>query len=154
MRRPVVVAGVVVAVAAAGTTVYAVTRDEGDRFADYCALVEERQPALSEALSGGARTGLITALPVFRELAAAAPDDIVDEWKVVVDRIDGLADALDAAGVDAAAYDRRDPPAGVDADERAAIDAAAAALGEPAMTEALSGVEQQARDVCRVPLYV
>ena len=61
---------------------------------------------------------LLRALPIFRELEDAAPDDIRDDWKIVVDGLTALEDALDDAGVDPATYDRDDPPEGVsDEDE-------------------------------------
>ncbi len=124
-----------------------------DRFEDYCDEVEARQVEISNALAeGGRASGLITALPSFEALAAKAPDDVADEWDVVIDRITGLVDALDAAGIDPDSYDRRNPPKGLDADERAAIDAAATALVSSTTARAMSGVQQQARDVCKTGL--
>jgi hypothetical protein len=124
-----------------------------DRFQDYCEEVESRQVPISDALSsGGQASGLIRALPSFEALAEKAPDDISDEWEVVIDRIRELVQALDAAGVDPDSYDRRHPPAGLEAEERAAIDAAATALVSAATGRAMSGVQQQARDVCKTQL--
>jgi len=124
-----------------------------ERFQDYCEEVESRQAPISDALSsGGQASGLIRALPSFEALAEKSPDDIADEWDIVIDRIRDLVDALDAAGVDPDSYDRRDPPAGLDADERAAIDAAATALVSAATGQAMGGVQQQARDVCKTQL--
>lgn len=124
-----------------------------DRFQAYCEEVESRQVQISDALAaGGEASGLIQALPSFEALAEKAPDDIADEWAIVIERIHALVDALDAAGVDPATYDRRDPPAGLDADEKAAIDAAATALVSATTGRAMSGVQQQARDVCKTRL--
>jgi hypothetical protein len=124
-----------------------------DRFEAYCDEVEARQLEISDALSeGGRASGLIKALPSFEALAEKAPDDIADEWEIVIERINGLVDALDAAGVDPDSYDRRNPPTGLDADEKAAIDAAATALVSPTTGRAMSGVQQQARDVCKTGL--
>ncbi len=126
-----------------------------ERFQDYCEEVEARQVQISDDLAAGGQTsGLILALPSFEALAAKAPDDISDEWEIVIERINDLVDALDAAGVDPESYDRRDPPAGVDAEERAAIDAAARALVSATTGRAMSGVQQQARDVCKTRLAV
>lgn len=125
---------------------------EGDRFEGYCAEVEEQQAPLSEAFAGGGPTALIEALPSFRALQEKSPDDISDEWGLLVGRIETLVEALDAAGVDAASYDRDDPPEGLSTDEKTAIDAAAGELATPATAVALEGVQQQARDVCKTPL--
>jgi hypothetical protein len=124
-----------------------------ERFQDYCDEVEARQVQISDALaSGGQASGLIQALPSFEALAAKSPDDIADDWEIVVERIHDLVDALDAAGVDPDSYDRRHPPAGLDPEEKAAIDAAASALVSVTTSRAMSGVQQQARDVCKTRL--
>jgi len=124
-----------------------------EEFRAYCEEVETQQAPITDALaSGGEASGLIRALPSFEELAAKSPDDIADEWEVIVDRIDDLVDALDAAGVDPDSYDRRNPPAGLDQERKDAIDAAATALVSATTGAAMSGVQQQARDVCKTPL--
>lgn len=125
---------------------------EDDPFAAYCDEVEAQQTALSEDLAGGEATGLIDALPEFEKLAAKAPDDLSDEWGTVTSRIGALVAALEEAGVDPATYDRKKPPAGLADEEKKAIDDAARAMATPEMAQALAGVEQQARDVCKTPL--
>lgn len=121
--------------------------------ADYCATVKEQQRALSERLADRSPTSLLEALPVFRELAAAAPGDITDDWGVVLDAVEGLDEALAEAGVDPAAYDARKPSEDLTRAERAAIERAAAELLNPRTREAVAAVDQQARDVCRTPLF-
>lgn len=135
--------------------------DDGDpyavpeRFQTYCEEVEAQQVAITDALeSGGDASGLIQALPSFEALAAVAPDDIADDWEVLVERIHDLVDALDDAGVDPATYDRRHPPAGLDQEQKDAIEAAAVALVSPTTEQAMSGVQQQARDVCKTALVL
>ena len=124
-----------------------------ERFQAYCDEVVDHQVQLSNALqSGGEASGLIKALPSFEALAAAAPDDIADDWEVVIDRIHDLVDALDDAGVDPETYDRRHPPAGLDQEHKDVIEAAAAALVSEATGSAMDSVQQQARDVCKTPL--
>lgn len=117
----------------------------------YCAEVETQQKPLTEAAAAGV-TGLLQALPSFVALRDRAPDDIVDAWVVVVQRVTVLSEALDAAGVDPASYDPENPPADVSDDAQAAISAAASGLVTEAMTEAFDSVQQQARDVCKTPL--
>ncbi len=97
-------------VAVAGFLGWRMTRSE-DPFDAYCAEVEEQQVALGgELSSGGAATGLIIALPAFELLAEMAPDDIAEDWQTVIERIQTLVDAIDAAGADPATYQRDDPP--------------------------------------------
>jgi hypothetical protein len=140
------------AILVVGSLLMAGCGDDDDPFASYCDEVEAQRPALSEDLAAGDATGLIEALPEFEKLAAKAPDDIQDEWDTVTSRIGDLVTALEDADVDPATYDRTQPPPGLTADEKAAIDTAAQALVTPEMTQALNGVEQQARDVCKTPL--
>lgn len=152
MSRRAIVVLVLGVLVAGGVVGFVLQRQDDDPFETYCAEVEAKRAVLGEQLAGGPETGLIAALPTFRDLAAVAPEDIEDEWQVVIDRVEALQTALDAAGVDAATYDRAHPPAGVSAEQRKEIDAAAVALASPAMRAALDGVQQQARDVCRTPL--
>jgi hypothetical protein len=98
---------------------------EDDPFEDYCAEVSAQQKALSEAFADRGPTALIDALPSFEALQDEAPRDIADEWQVLVSRIEALVDALEEADVDPATYDASKPPAGLGAEERTAIEAAA-----------------------------
>lgn len=125
---------------------------EEDPFAGYCEEVQAQQKPLTEALAVGGPTALIEALPSFEALADAAPDDITDEWSVVIGGIQRLVDTLEEAGVDPATYDRENPPAGVTSEQRDRIDAASRQLTAPDSVTALEGVQQQARDVCKTPL--
>jgi hypothetical protein len=118
----------------------------------YCHAVRDHQQELSDIVGSGAPDALITALPVFRDLQDKAPGDITDEWQQVVGRIEALRDALDHAGLDPATYDRNHPPAGLSADDKARIDAAAKQLGSGTTLRALQDLDQQARDVCQTPL--
>jgi hypothetical protein len=120
----------------------------------YCEAVEEHQAELSELLAGGDSAALLEALRPFRELAEEAPADIGDEWTLLVDRIQALRDALDAAGVDPASYDAEDPPADLPTADRRAIASAARDLGARETQQALADLEQQALDVCKTPLVV
>lgn len=127
---------------------------QSDPFADYCDEVATQQKAISEALAEGGPTALMSALPSFEALREKSPSDLRDEWDTVVTRIESLAEALDAAEVDPETYNADDPPEGLAAEAKARIDAAADQVASPAMARALSGVQQQARDVCKNPLSV
>lgn len=124
----------------------------GDPQAAYCDAVQDHRTELGELLGSGGPDALLRALPVFRDLAEQAPSDLRDEWRTVVDAVEGLENALDDAGADAATYDRDSPPAGVTDAQRDAIDAAAKELTSPQTVTAFEGVQQQAKDVCGTPL--
>ncbi|MBB6629471.1 hypothetical protein H5V45_19250 [Nocardioides sp. KIGAM211] len=119
---------------------------------EYCAAVKDHQAELTDLVGSGGDDALIKALPIFEELQDKALSDIADEWQQVVSRIKALQGALEDAGVDPASYDRDKPPAGLDDDQRAAIDAAARELGSGPTLAALQAVDQEARDVCQTPL--
>ena len=123
----------------------------GDPTEEYCSEVQAQQKPLTEAAAAGA-TGLLQALPSFEVLRDKAPDDIADDWAIVVQRITVLRNALDDAGVEPGAYDPEEPPADLSEQEQAAITAAATGLVTDAMVTALSSVQQHARDVCKTPL--
>lgn len=131
---------------------FLVRESNEDPFADYCSEVEARRAEIGAALGEGEQTGLIQALPAFESLAAKAPEDIRDEWSIVVTRITALRTALADADILPADYDATAPPAGLDPADAAAIKAAAVGLGAEEMMLALAGVQQQARDVCKTPL--
>jgi hypothetical protein len=124
----------------------------GDDKDDYCAAVTEHQEHLSELVSSGEPDAMIQALDIFRDLQDQAPSDISDEWQQVVGSVEALQKALDDAGVDASTYDRDKPPAGLTAEQKKAIDAAATRLGGGETLQALQDLDQQARDVCHTPL--
>ncbi|WP_370248170.1 hypothetical protein [Nocardioides sp.] len=118
----------------------------------YCAVVGTEQGRIAEVTGTGSPTALLDVLPSFERLEAAAPEDLVDEWSVVVTRVRALRDALAAAEVDAGDYDPADPPASVTPAQQDAISGAARALATPDVAAALDAVQQQARDVCKTPL--
>jgi hypothetical protein len=119
---------------------------------DYCAAVKEHQAELSEIAASGDAGAIFDALPAYRELQAAAPSDLSDEWTQVIGRLTTLETALEDAGVDPSSYDPKKPPADLTDEQRAAIEGAARDLGEPATVRAMTGIEQQALDVCKTPL--
>ena len=125
-----------------------------DQQEKYCDAIEDHQQELGEILGDGSPDALLKALPIFRDLADEAPEDLRDEWKTVINAVAGLQEALEDAGVDAATYDRDDPPEGLSQADQEAIDAAAGQLGSEETVTALSAVDQQAKDVCGTPLQI
>jgi hypothetical protein len=125
-----------------------------DQQEKYCDSVKDHQQQLTEVLGEGVPNALLKALPIFQDLADDAPEDIRDDWKVVIDALEGLRDALDDAGVDPATYDRDHPPAGLSQADKDAIDEAAAVLGSEDTQTAFNAVDQEAKDVCGTPLQL
>lgn len=125
-----------------------------DQKEKYCDTVKDHQQELGEILGAGSPDALLKALPIFRDLADEAPEDLRDEWKTVIDAVAGLQEALEDAGVDPATYDRDHPPEGLSQADQEAIDAAARQLASDETVTALSGVDQQAKDVCGTPLQI
>ena len=119
---------------------------------DYCATVRARQSQLGSLADTGSPTGALQSLPVLRELEAKAPDDVHDDYQLLVDRIQALQTALDDAGVDPASYDPAHPPAGLSATDRRQIRDAAAHLAASDTVQALAAVQQEVLDVCHTPL--
>lgn len=128
--------------------------DDEDPFDAYCAVVEDQKAGLAQALDDASTgsAGLLPALPAFERLEDAAPDDIADDWSVVVQRLRALAQALEDAGADPATYDAAEPPEGVTEAQQEAIALAAGSLDTEGVALALGNVEQQAKDVCGTSL--
>ena len=124
-----------------------------DPFEAYCETVEEHQTALTEAIAEGGPDALISVLPQLRDLRDASPSDVAADWQQVVGRLSDLAEALEAAGVDPAAYDEDDPPADLTDEQRLAIEVAARELAREDTVLAFRTVSTQVRDVCQTPLY-
>jgi hypothetical protein len=125
-----------------------------DQQEKYCDAVEDHQQELGEVLGEGSPDALLKALPIFRGLADDAPEDLRDEWRTLIDAVAGLQGALEDAGVDPATYDRDDPPEGLSQADQEAIDAAARQLTSDGTLAALTGIDQQAKDVCGTPLQI
>ena len=119
----------------------------------YCGTVEEHQAELTDVTASGSPAALLEALPIFRDLADGAPDDIRDDWDAFLDALEELDDALRAADVDPAAYDAEEPA------RRISPTSSAGASRRPAppsptrpWSQAFDSVQQQAKDVCHTPL--
>ena len=118
----------------------------------YCDTVRSHQAEVGSAIRNGDPTGALQLLSAFQDLQDAAPDDVQDDYQLLVTRITALRTALDDAGVDPSSYDPQHPPAGVTPAERADIRQAAAELAAPDVAQALVSVQQEVLDVCHTPL--
>jgi hypothetical protein len=135
-----------------GLVCVAITGCSSDPQADYCKAVEEHQADLSDVAASEDAGAVFGALDDYEELAEQAPRDIADDWAAVVGPLRTLEEALDAHDVDPSTYRADKPPAGLDADARKEIEAAARAVGAQRTVDAMSAVEQHALDVCGTPL--
>ena len=137
---------------AVGVAVVLLAGCDGDQTSGYCETVKEHQVELSDIAARSERGAVFDALDAYRDLRDDAPRDLRDEWSQVIGRLDALESALDEAGVDPAAYDPKSTLTSLPPAQRTAIQGAARDLGDDATVAAMAGIEQQALDVCKMPL--
>lgn len=118
----------------------------------YCQDLSSHRAELAEMLDSTSPTALLSSLPVLRDLAEHAPPDLVEEWHTFLDAVEGLQGALKSAGVEAEDFEGGRPPAGLPTAQRRAVADAAGQLSRDDVVAAGSGIDQQARDVCKVNL--
>jgi hypothetical protein len=124
----------------------------GDQENTYCAALtadQEKFAALQDDTTG---VGLLDQLPMLRRLADKAPDDLDDEWQTFLGALDAFADTLSSAGVKPDDFVDGKPPVGLSADVRSRIAAGANELASTDVVAAANGIEQQAKDVCKLQL--
>ena len=124
----------------------------GDPTKDYCSALEEHNKEIAEMVGSDSPDGLLNGLPMLRDLAEKAPEDLADEWQTFVDAVEGLDDALEKAGVKPEDFVAGKPPKGTGAREQKAIADAASQIVSADVVQASAGIEQQARDVCKLNL--
>jgi hypothetical protein len=124
-------------------------QDQEDR---YCSALSGDRKQFAAMIADGSPTALVTNLPMLEDLAGKAPDDLSDEWQAFLAAIRGLHDALADAGVAPSAFRDGKPPAGLDEADRTAIREAADQLSSDPTVQAASGIDQEARDVCKINL--
>lgn len=145
MRRPVaglLVAAVLGAVAGCG----------GDPGEDYCEALQERRERIAEMVESGSETVLLDNLPMLRDLAEQSPADLSDEWQTYLGALEGLDEAIEEAGVEPGDFEDGRSPEGLSVAERKAIADAAGQVTTDEVVQAAAGIEQQARDVCKINL--
>ena len=120
----------------------------------YCAALSSDREEFAAMVGDGSPTALVTHLPMLERLAAKAPDDLSDEWQAFLTPIRGLDDALHRAGVKPSDYHDGKPPAGLSAADTEAITQAADKLSAAGTVDAATGIDQEARDVCKINLGI
>ncbi len=121
----------------------------GDDSDAYCAALKKDQTLFTDTGSG---LELIDNLPRLKALARKAPSDLDDEWQTVIGAVEALEDAVRRAGVEPDDFVNGTPPASLTAAQQAAIAAAASEVASPDVVDAFSGIDQQAKDVCKLQL--
>ena len=124
----------------------------GDPTEDYCGQLREDRKEFAEMLESESSSALLGNLPMLRGLAEKSPEDLKDEWQTYLRAIEGLDQAIEDAGVKPSDFDDGRPPAGLSDTDRKAIAEAAGQITTEEVIAAASGIEQQARDVCKVNL--
>jgi hypothetical protein len=124
----------------------------GDPIEDYCSELREDRKEFAEMLESESSSALLGNLPMLRDLAEKAPEDLADEWQTYLRAVEGLDRAIEDAGVEPSDFDDGKPPPGLSEAEKNAIAEAAGQITTDEVIAASSGIEQQARDVCKVNL--
>ena len=124
----------------------------GDPTEDYCSELQEDRKEFAEMLESESSSALLGNLPMLRDLAENSPDDLTDEWQTYLRAIEGLDQAIERAGVEPSDFDAGKPPPGLSEGDQKAIAEAAGQITTDEVIAAASGIEQQARDVCKVNL--
>jgi hypothetical protein len=119
---------------------------------DYCAQLRTDQAKFSEMFASGDPSSLLDNVAMLDEVADKAPADLRDEWQTLLNAVHGLDDALARAGVEPHDFQSGKQPVGLSARERKAISDAADALTSRQVLSSASGIDQQARDVCKIQL--
>lgn len=108
-----------------------------------------------EDIDGGDVAKLDGAFDTFHDLAAEAPEDIKDDWKVVDDAISGVEKALAEADLkfsDLSQVQAGELPEGADATKLQGLSTSFSALSDEKFVEASKAIDKHATDVCELEL--
>lgn len=118
-------------------------------FRDYCAVAKQEQAIF---VDDGTGLGLVTNIGRLEKIADEAPEDLSDEWQVLLAAANGLRDAIASVGLEPGDFVDGQPPAATSAADRQTIAAAADRLSQADVVEAANGIEQHAKDICKLQL--
>jgi hypothetical protein len=147
MRARGLVTGVVAAVLLLGSSGCG-----GDPEKEYCAALKGDQELFAEMQDDTSGLALLRHRSALHRLATKAPDDLTDEWQAFLGAVDAFAKTLDDVGVRPGDFVGGQPPAGLTAADRTRIANAASELSSADVVEAANGIEQHAKDVCKLQL--
>lgn len=138
--------------AALGTLLLLVPLACRDDETDYCSAMASDQKLFAEMQDDPGGLGLLKHRATLHDLGDKAPDDLRDEWQTFLGALDALAKTLHDVGVDPGDFVDGRPPATLGATERTRIADAASELSSQDVVQAADGIEQQAKDVCKLQL--
>ncbi|MCX6395196.1 MAG: hypothetical protein NTV23_01775 [Propionibacteriales bacterium] len=116
---------------------------------DYCAVAKADQEVF---VDDGTGLSLVSNIETLKQIAAKSPDDLVDEWEVFLDAVEGLRAAIDDVGLKPSDFVGGQAPASTPSADRQRIAAAADRLAQEDVVSAANGIEQHAKDVCKFQL--
>jgi hypothetical protein len=122
--------------------------DEGG----YCSALEADQERFAEMQEDTSGLGLLNQRSTLGSIAEKAPDDLRDEWQTFLGALDTFSDTLDEIGVEPDDFVGGRPPAGLSEPDRTRIANAANELSSGDVVAAANGIEQHAKDVCKLQL--
>lgn len=118
----------------------------------YCADLKAKSAVFTSAASATQVSALTGVLSTIDTLRQESPDDMRDEWDTFYYAWEGLVQALNAAGVSGDIPQAGKRPDGVSKTDWADVQAAAEELSSARVADAVTSIEQQALDVCKVDL--
>lgn len=121
----------------------------GDPEASYCSALSAKQSVFEVDGSNG---GFLGKLPDLEALGKKAPSDLADEWQVFLDALETLNSAISAAGLKPSDVVDGKKPSQISDAQWEPIQQAANSLGTQDVADALDGIDQQAKDVCKIQL--
>jgi hypothetical protein len=121
---------------------------------DYCSDLKDAKKEV-DALKDGDFSDLEKTTDAMNELADEAPDEIKDDWEILVKGVTKLVDALKKAGLDdddMATLQTGEIPDGVDITVLQSLMTEIKALDTPEFQEAGENINKHAKDECGVDL--
>lgn len=121
---------------------------------DYCSDLKDAKKEV-DAIKGGDFSDLETTTDTMNELADEAPDEIKDDWEILVKGVEKLVDALKKAGLDdddMATLQSGEVPDDVDMTALQSLMTELQALDTPEFQEASDNINKHAKDECGVDL--
>ena len=132
--------------------VLALTGCGSDSEAEYCGALKADQQTFAEMQEDTSGVALLRHRTLLHGLADKAPEDLGDEWQTLLGALDTFATTLDQLGVAPDDFVDGRPPAGLSEADRTRIADAANVLSSADVVDAADGIEQQAKDVCKLQL--
>jgi hypothetical protein len=141
---------------ALGLALLAACGDDGRAAGEgYCEELKVAQKQI-DAVQSGDFGSLREAVDGMRELADQAPAEIREDWRILVEGVDRLVDAVEAAGLseeELAGLQSGEIPDGVDMEALEDLMAELQGLATPGFQKATENIGKHADDECGVDLF-